>query len=953
MATTGTATAERQRKLLLDLATPQLYRHNPFRVLGAAVDDAPREVQRKIERRRRRQRFGTAANSGDAEPLALTAPAGDDDLRVAMERLSRPFDRLLDELFWFWPLAGPSRDDPSLQALAANDQETARTAWEAEAGAGDSRPAAVAVHNLAVLNHLRALEFEAASGTAKPAVHGDRAALWRDAYRHWQRTVDNDEFWRALERRRVDLDDPQLGPDVIASLRASLPVALLAIGARLARDAAEHDDPPLVRSHLQLLRNSAFDAGDLEQALRQALEPVRARVRGAIDEAQRRWRANPQQGDIAVREMHQQADAPLKVIDTMLPAEDPTRVGLHDTLAEAMLEGQVAFGKATNDWPACIALLREAMNVASGDAMKAKLTENIGILEDNQRQGNDWCSRGYWDLPPEARAQLEAARKKCQVDEHVSAINDILALDPALGQPLRRCLAYALNQAATRLANRAIDEHQQPSSKLKRFLEVIDREGSVKVPFPSMESWQAPPCPCCGDRHYTRWANGEYNRQKYWMCSSCSETADRELKGRRSVFKAKIGESLEHLILAHEVDPGDTGVTSNLVSLKKVASELDVALPSTRALRERLTGGKPLTNRRQVPPPASAAGGACLFCELPDAVDSCRIAVPLASRKQSADMLLGRGFEYSTTEVVVLRCVRCHGEHQRLKSRLALWREARVEATADHHFPSEVQQVAIAVKALADGNRAIKEAQAAVAVAEQEVGRADALGSLCERCGAKGFWPECMCASCDAKLHKLSPAAWTGVISAALVPWSIALAFGRDAPNLASQLGTAATGAGLPTIGVAASLLLAGVVYGVIRARQVGNMREVQRTRQNALRTTREEAAAKAQRQLETARTRLAKARVSGDAQRVAQERAQQALQAQKDQVLLQRDRVHPEPVLPPGLKPESAFSSHPAIVELLGHGWAFGSTPADEAGAGSRQPEGIVGLVDAAGAHS
>src|SRR5207237_3361496 len=89
-------------------------------------------------------------------PLALVPAPDVDAVRHAIERLRDPETRLVDEFFWFWPeTSATETPDEALTALDRGDVAAARKRWQAAApGAG------VAVHNLAVLAHLLALDLE-------------------------------------------------------------------------------------------------------------------------------------------------------------------------------------------------------------------------------------------------------------------------------------------------------------------------------------------------------------------------------------------------------------------------------------------------------------------------------------------------------------------------------------------------------------------------------------------------------------------------------------------------------------------------------------------------------------------------------------------------------------------------------------------------------------------------
>ena len=186
---------------LLELATPDLYRRNSFRVLGLRVDAPLREIQRTQQRRLMQERLGIDSGDSPTRSLSLSSVSAEEQRR-AVERLARPVDRFLDELFWFWPL-GP--EDRALEALDQGELRQAGRIWE-DSLQGPQRGRSL--HNLAVLYHCQALD---ADGGPLPdefskKVH-ELAPFWEPAFRSWQSVLEEDGFWHNLRDRAVSSDD--------------------------------------------------------------------------------------------------------------------------------------------------------------------------------------------------------------------------------------------------------------------------------------------------------------------------------------------------------------------------------------------------------------------------------------------------------------------------------------------------------------------------------------------------------------------------------------------------------------------------------------------------------------------------------------------------------------------------------------------------------------------------
>ena len=230
--------------LLFDVATPQLYRMNAFRVLGLSVTADGVEMNRQQKKLKMLKKLGAALSSESASVLRIDPPPNADTIRRAGQRLHDMRTRLVDELFWFWPLNCDSlKKDAAFELLEKGDVGGAYRIWSATSR--DPQNASVANHNLAVLHHTLALDLEEKATQAGRASDKREALLrkhWPLALKYWASTANDEGIWARLADRASDLDDPRLTTGFVRRLRQSLPAAILNINIGFAVRSAKRGD---------------------------------------------------------------------------------------------------------------------------------------------------------------------------------------------------------------------------------------------------------------------------------------------------------------------------------------------------------------------------------------------------------------------------------------------------------------------------------------------------------------------------------------------------------------------------------------------------------------------------------------------------------------------------------------------------------------------------------------
>jgi len=204
------------------------------------------------------------------------------------------------------------------------------------------------------------------------------------------------------------MDDPRLTPGGAQELRRSLPLALLSINAELAVQAAERGDTAEAKRHLGVMVAGGFDQAVVNEALRQATQPIRDRVKALCREVEPEANRDVAHSDQVVLRLVQQAQPMLAILDCLLSPGHATREGAHDEVALTGLRCQIAYGNKAENWKVSVQLLEMLLAIATSQSTRARIEENIKIVKGNLQYQEDYgtcwfCKRN----PPVATAAAE------------------------------------------------------------------------------------------------------------------------------------------------------------------------------------------------------------------------------------------------------------------------------------------------------------------------------------------------------------------------------------------------------------------------------------------------------------------------------------------------------------------------------------------------------------------
>jgi hypothetical protein len=378
----GTATLD---TLLRSIGTPDLYLRNAFRISGLSVDASPGDLRRRAQQVRAVRALGGAPVSTGPLPPA-TAP-DPDDLLQALSRLRDPMSRLVDEFFWFWP---DPDGDPALDALTAGRVDDAENLWREGSPYG--------LHNLAVLNHVLALDEELAQ-PQKKLIGSPRR--WRQAYRYWIAVWRDDACWAVFDERVRRGGHPGLPGRVAPALRERLPLVLSSVNAVIAADSLERGrDDESTQVHWRMAAHQDLPPQVRARALRAATDPIISRVRTHGDRALAVTLNDAAAAPTAAARLHEQTTPLLRMVAL---SSAPDADNIHDEVARRLMKLAYEYHRATNDWVATLQMLRLAQDSARGRSMLQSVRENV--------QGVEYMLAHEGDLEEQRRRREQQARE--------------------------------------------------------------------------------------------------------------------------------------------------------------------------------------------------------------------------------------------------------------------------------------------------------------------------------------------------------------------------------------------------------------------------------------------------------------------------------------------------------------------------------------------------------------
>ena len=470
--------------------TPPLYAygHNPFRLSGLPVNAVPRRVRRRTEELKAAAELG--GDDARARGLLGVAMSPTETLE-AVRHLSDPVSRLHFEFGWLWP--HPDGTPTPVEVTAA------KAMWTSMLD-GSARERAVAVHNLAVEEHVRLLE----GGDPLGDLDG-----WRQIYTLWTEVCDDDEVWRWLDERVDAINDPRLQYTHASDIRDNVGAWLVESHATTVI-AAVGEETEALHEHRTVMEVASLDSATVNRGLATAVEPQATRLRALVERIKTGGH-HIEHHRRATEELLDAAAGPdVGVLRDLLPDDHPVAGHVLDELAltirthavamanhpgsqnsasQALAGGRLTVAAALSVGPHALATIREDEATLTANEIVFACEEAVEAVKGDPDTGLDHYDAV--DAPIDASLRLLESLNRDMHDRVVDAVDEFRAII------LMEYLLHTRDEIRTlpRLRRlHASTGNRQLAVKLAQFVERTEQTAGDEATPPT--TVEHPPVPC-------------------------------------------------------------------------------------------------------------------------------------------------------------------------------------------------------------------------------------------------------------------------------------------------------------------------------------------------------------------------------------------------------------------------------------------------------------------------
>jgi len=439
---------------LLEMARPDIYEKNPFRILGLSVLAGARDVAKRVDELKLAEEFGAGAPEWSFAPTkALTV----EQIRTAAQELKEPAARLVQELFWFWPENFPedSTGDVALEHLERGETAQAVEYWQGAAMQGQL----AALHNMAVYYHRQALELELQEAPPEEEL----IQIWFKALRFWEKIGGEEALWTRLRARVKMMVDARVTDEFVTQLHATLPEALAKICAVLALAHGGQGWANRASLNAALVTHIHGDTAGARRALEECAAPTARRIEGRSGETDKRIANAPASGQAEAVALLRACDEDLRLIELLCGRASDYYVEVSHGLVDTTLDCVVAYQRETRDDFGCLPVLLRLLDMEASPELKVRVAQTFDAVYKNSLSGGSRPPIDVRDLASEVTPD-DARAFQLIVDEILPGLDKL-----GLGETSKQSYAARAALLLKDLAREAGLEHDDLELALRAF----------------------------------------------------------------------------------------------------------------------------------------------------------------------------------------------------------------------------------------------------------------------------------------------------------------------------------------------------------------------------------------------------------------------------------------------------------------------------------------------------
>lgn len=380
--------------ILQGLCTEEVYRKNAFHVIGLSSVATPKQIRRRREDLEAARDLGVENWKSEFRHwIGSASIPNEEEVNAAFGFLEDPAQRIVSEFFWFWPLGD---DDDAVSDALSGNLSAAMEKW-ASASLRFGRRRSIALHNLAVVYHLRSIDGEMQLLSGHAVGRDVLEEQWTKCFAYWEELADEDSFWEIYEARMRESDDPRLTGGFIRRIREEFPIAFDNINANLALMYARKGDEQNAKRHVAYMKKTMSSIDDVEQSFDTLFEPLESQVSRIIKGCDARVAKDAKEGAACVEELLKSSQDIVTAATFLLDRRNQRRTRILAEIFKACNGYLVSYGNSTSRWETCLRLNDRLRPLACTDELLKRVDENGSILRENverAQQENVCCGCG-------------------------------------------------------------------------------------------------------------------------------------------------------------------------------------------------------------------------------------------------------------------------------------------------------------------------------------------------------------------------------------------------------------------------------------------------------------------------------------------------------------------------------------------------------------------------------